>query len=499
MAEKGGKPGLLAKHPSWERVKCGDIVEIVNGFPFRSSGFNVDRRGTPVIRIRDLLSGATSTFFDGDFDPVFMVSRGDLLVGMDGDFRVARWKGEEALLNQRVCKLVVRDEKLFDGRFLMYVLQGYLKAIQDLTSAVTVKHLSSRTIQEIPLPLPPLAEQHRIVEALEEQLSRLDAAEQVLRGDLVRVRLLAARVANFAASRAVPAGEETAPPPRQADAIDRDLPRIPASWSWERLGDIADVVGGVTKDMKKQDDPDFAEVPYLRVANVQRGWLNLDHVATIRVPDRKADDLRLQSGDVLMNEGGDRDKLGRGWIWQDEVKDAIHQNHVFRARVRGGAVLPKLLAHHANSSARWFEVNGKQTTNLASISLKKIRNLPIPVPPAGEQIEILQQVTDQLEGLARVGAALEVGIKRAATLRSALLRKAFSGNLLPQDPADEPATVLLARIAAAREAVKPARRAKRAASPRRTAASCDRAIADAPAAPAPTPAPSATVQQELFQ
>src|SRR5690349_7635001 len=106
------------------------------------------------------------------------------------------------------------------------------------------------------------------------------------------------------------------------------LPSIPSSWAWTTLGEIAEVVGGVTKDTKKQSDPALPLVPYLRVANVQRGRIDLRSVAEIRVPSATAERLRLRPGDVLLNEGGDRDKLGRGWIWEGQLSECIHQNHV---------------------------------------------------------------------------------------------------------------------------------------------------------------------------
>ncbi|MER7400063.1 restriction endonuclease subunit S [Streptomyces sp. NPDC000151] len=495
----------------WGWAELGEIASSVkNGMYVSRPG--AEPNGTPILRIgavRSMRLSLDDLRYTGlDWREV-LDQAGD---AVPGDLLFTRYNGNPeyvgagARVPEGAPHLAYPDKLIrvrvppdvLDSRFLVYAwaspqvreqVRGQVK-----TSAGQAG-ISGASLKRIKVPVPPLAEQRRIVETLEEQLSRLDAAERVLRVNHARIRALAARVTNFATARAVPADQPTAPLPREADAIDRNLPRIPSSWSWERLGDIAEVVGGVTKDKKKQFDPDLTEVPYLRVANVQRGWLDLSRVATIRVPDKKAEDLRLETGDVLMNEGGDRDKLGRGWVWRGEVKDAIHQNHVFRARVHGEIILPELLAYHANSSARWFEANGKQTTNLASISLKKIRNLPVPIPPAGEQPDILQQSGEQLDGLARVEAAVEVGLKRAATLRSALLRKALTGNLISQDPADEPAAPLLARIAAEREAAKPVRKAaKRAARPRKATA----AAAVTKAAPAPTPAPSASVQQELF-
>ncbi|MFG1955583.1 restriction endonuclease subunit S [Micromonospora sp. NPDC048830] len=178
------------------------------------------------------------------------------------------------------------------------------------------------------------------------------------------------------------------------------MTRLPDGWRWATLGEIADVVGGVTKDSKLQSRPDLVEVPYLRVANVQRGRIDLSNVATIRVPPQKAAQLELQPGDVLLNEGGDRDKLGRGWVWQGQIPRCIHQNHVFRARIKGGLLHPKLLAWYANEVAhKWFELNGKQSVNLASISLSKIRTFPVPIPTVEEQRRIVDILEDHLSRL----------------------------------------------------------------------------------------------------
>ncbi|MGW3485727.1 restriction endonuclease subunit S [Streptomyces sp. NPDC001054] len=470
-AEKTGKPGLLAKHPSWERVKCGDIAEIVNGFPFRSNGFNVDRRGTPVVRIRDLLSGATSTFFDGDFDPAFVVSRGDLLVGMDGDFRVARWKGEEALLNQRVCKLVVRDEKLYDGRFLMYVLQGYLKAVQDLTSAVTVKHLSSRTIQEIPLPLPPLAEQHRIVDALEEQFSRLDAAERTLRSSRKRVEVL-----------------------RKSVFTSLVPERVPADWTATTVGGAGTVELGRARHPDWHNGPEMR--PYLRVANVFEDRIDTSSVMEMDFSGI-FDKYRLREGDILLNEGQSPHLVGRPAMYRGIPEAVAFTNSLLRFQA-GSGVLPEwaLMVFRRHLHARRFMREVRITTNIAHLSSKRLKAVEFPVPPPKIQKELVQRCDELLSGVEAMRREVDRAIRRARTLRSVILRKAFSGTLAPQDPADEPAAKLLARIAAEREAVKPVRKAvKRAARPLKTIAA---AAATTNVLPAPTPAPATSVQQELF-
>lgn len=100
----GDTSGLLGKHPSWERVPLADIACILNGAPFDSTLFSATE-GVPLVRIRDVLAGKTTTYYTGPYDDVYLVSPGDLLVGMDGDFHTGFWGTQTALLNQRVCKL----------------------------------------------------------------------------------------------------------------------------------------------------------------------------------------------------------------------------------------------------------------------------------------------------------------------------------------------------------------------------------------------------------
>ena len=171
--------GLLAAHPGWTRVRLGDIAVVLNGFAFPSACFS-QQDGKPLLRIRDVLGSTTDAFYTGDYDPKYLVQTGDLVIGMDGDFNSALWKGPEALLNQRVCK-VEPQEEFYSRAFLSYVLPGYLWAVNAKTSSVTVKHLSSLTVADIPLPLPPLPEQRRIVAKIEELFTQLDAGVAALR------------------------------------------------------------------------------------------------------------------------------------------------------------------------------------------------------------------------------------------------------------------------------------------------------------------------------
>jgi type I restriction enzyme S subunit len=195
------------------------------------------------------------------------------------------------------------------------------------------------------------------------------------------------------------------------------------------------------------------ELPYLRVANVQRGWLDLREIKTIEVTAKEADALFLRQGDVLMNEGGDRDKLGRGWVWDGQIHDCIHQNHVFRVRLASGTVPPRFLSYYANEfGQKHFFDEGKQTTNLASISKSKLSAMNVPVPPFKEAIEIVRRIESAFAKIDRLAKEAKRALELVGRLDEAILAKAFRGELVPQDENDEPAEHLLERIRAEREA-----------------------------------------------
>ena len=147
-------------------VTLGDYIEILSGFAFKSSLFNSEARGLPLVRIRDVVPGYSETYSDEDFDEKYLLEDGDLLIGMDGEFNCARWKGGKALLNQRVCRVIASSKNL-DDQYLFYFLPRPLKQIEAKSNFVTVKHLSVKQIQAIKIPLPPLEEQRRIAAILD--------------------------------------------------------------------------------------------------------------------------------------------------------------------------------------------------------------------------------------------------------------------------------------------------------------------------------------------
>lgn len=197
---------------------------------------------------------------------------------------------------------------------------------------------------------------------------------------------------------------------------------IPKGWVKTKLVDIATVQTGLSKSAARQGE--FVSRPYLRVANVQDGHLDLSEVKYIDVPVAQQERFRLVSGDILLTEGGDFDKLGRGCLWQGEIEDCVHQNHVFAVRVKESSLLtPVFLALliQSDRSRAYFVSCAKQTTNLASINSSQLKQLPVLLPPITEQDEILRMIDECSRGIHTAAALLDALERRKQGLMQQLL------------------------------------------------------------------------------
>ena len=163
--------------PSWSWARLVEMAEVSYGFAFESLRFNANKVGMPLVRIRDISRSETEVYYDGHFDPEYIIHKGDYLVGMDGDFNVRKWQGADALLNQRVMRIRKWCAQLV-GDFFAIPLQIILDHLHESTSQTTVKHLSAKQVNGIFLPLPPVAEQRRIVARVDELMRLCDGLEQ---------------------------------------------------------------------------------------------------------------------------------------------------------------------------------------------------------------------------------------------------------------------------------------------------------------------------------
>ncbi len=189
---------------------------------------------------------------------------------------------------------------------------------------------------------------------------------------------------------------------------------IPVDWEVVKLGDVAEIQTGIAKNQKTVSDT--VKLPYLRVANVQDGHLNLSEVKTIEIPASKVNRYKLCKGDVLLTEGGDFDKLGRGAVWNDEIDNCVHQNHVFVARVNPSKLLPHYLSNLTSSpyGKKYFQSCSKQSTNLASINSTQLKMFPVIYPSLPEQqaiADLLSTWDEAIEKSEQLIQAKEANLK----------------------------------------------------------------------------------------
>ena len=226
----------------------------------------------------------------------------------------------------------------------------------------------------------------------------------------------------------------------------KSLTDLPVGWVWARLEQLGFVIGGLTKSPARTRFR--RKLPYLRVANVYANQLRLDDVATIGVRKTELNKLLLENGDLLVVEGnGSRDQIGRLAIWDGSIEPCVHQNHIIKVRLVEKELAAWILSWLLSPQGRLhIERVASSTTGLYTLSISKVGNLPIPLPPPAEQAEIDRTLKDRLSAADRLAETLDRQLKRSAALRRSLLREAFAGRLVPQDPGDEPASTLLKRL-----------------------------------------------------
>ncbi len=282
--------------------------------------------------------------------------------------------------------------------------------------------MNTQKLGEISYCVPPLDEQGLIAAFLDHETAKIDA----LIAEQEKLIALLAEKRQATISHAVTRGLNPDVPMKDSGVA--WLGEVPAHWGVTRLKFVANVQTGIAKG-KDTAGKETVTVPYLRVANVQDGYLALDDVTTIDIERDQLCRYRLSPGDVLMNEGGDFDKLGRGAIWQGEIVDCIHQNHVFA--VRPYAIQPAWLNRITSSQYAQFYFMGrsKQSTNLASISSTNIMELPVLMPPEGEQQAIHSFLDAEINRVDMLRTESERAINLLKERRSALIAAAVTGQI----------------------------------------------------------------------
>lgn len=304
--------------------------------------------------------------------------------------------------------------------FLYYWLQE--RPLSGEHAKTTLPSLSKPDLENCLVPLPSLAEQQAIAYVLRTVQEAKEATEKVIESTRELKWSLMNHLFTYGP---VPVDEA-----EQVLAKDTPYGLVPEHWDEVILGECAYVQTGVTKGRKLEGEK-TVEFPYLRVANVQDGYLDLEEIKTIRIREAELERYRLREGDILLTEGGDFDKLGRGFVWRSQIPDCVHQNHVFAVRTDAKTLLPEYLAYLVQSryGKAYFLQVAHRTTNLASINSTKLKAFPVLVPSFSEQDEIVRTLRSVDEKI-----AVETKRKRSLeTLLKSLMHNLMSGNVRVKD------------------------------------------------------------------
>lgn len=436
---------LLQRADHWDRVRLGDIADILNGYAFSSEYFNQGGEGLPLIRIRDVGSDTTDAIYAGAYDQKYIVEPGDLLIGMDGEFKSARWRGPKALLNQRVCKLTLTSEQ-YEPRFLDLVLPGYLDAIHRYTSSVTVKHLSSKSVANIPLPCPPPAEQKRIADKIEELFSNLDAgldSLQTAKSQLERYRL---SVLQAAVEGQLTAEWRRTHNPEPADQLlERILEERQKQWEeryrWERYESKGKEPPSGWRDRYNEPDvPDFDDSPQLPDGwcwtglNALYEWSNGNGLPE---KERKVGPYPVYGGNGVTGSHSDY-MTDQSTLVIGRVGANCGNVHLAPANswITDNAIYSVWKTDLIDHGFMKLQLKAKRLRRLAAgsgqpyLSQTKLNSIPVVLPPYEEQ-RVITEETERIMSVAEDSkSAAEQESRRSSRLRQSILKRAFRGELL---------------------------------------------------------------------
>ena len=402
---------------------------------------------------------------------------------------------------------VLRPATGISPAFLYYkaISRDFVNALSGIQYGVSYPAVKDKQVRDQPLWLPPLAEQRRIVAKIEKLFSELDKGLDSLKTARAQLKVYRQAVLKDAFEGKLTAQwreekkdtletleqlfarikyEREARYQRQLDQwkaaltewedlgklgikprrpkkpqklaempnhVSAKLPRLPEGWFWVRLGEISDVTGGLTKNQKRNSLA--RQMKYLRVANVYADKILTDDIRKIGVTDAEAKAVALEVGDLLIVEGnGSIKQIGRVALWDGELTHCGHQNHLIRTRLLNG-FLPRFVLQFLLSplGRNLIVKQASSTSGLHTLSISKVSNLIVPVTRWAEESEVVDEIEERLSYAERALDEIDTQLKRSNMLRQSILKKAFTGQLVLQDPNDEPASVLLDRISVERE------------------------------------------------
>lgn len=356
-----------------------------------------------------------------------IVDKGDIVINclnLNYDFisqRVAIVP-HRGIITSAYLILKPRDGLYSDYFTYLFKAMDNMKLFHGMGSGVRLT-LTFKDLKHQPMVIPPQAEQHRIVSYLDTKCAKIDAI--IARQQQVIEKLKAYKLSVI--TEAVTKGLNPDVPMK--DSGIEWIGAVPSAWRISQLKYFATVRSGITLGKKYPKDAELVEVPYLRVANVQGEYVDLTDVAHILVLPVEAEKYQLHKGELLMTEGGDRDKLGRGCVWNGEIEPCLHQNHVYAVTTDSQHLSVHFLDYMTTSAVarNYFDYTAKKTTNLASTNATTILQFRFPIPPVEEQLAIVEYLNQICQRTDHVIAQHSAIIDKLTEYKKSLIYEVVTG------------------------------------------------------------------------
>lgn len=430
----------------WNGRRLRDVAQLINGYPFDSELFGIGE-GVPLVRIRDIYSHSTEVTWTADPVQEVRINDGDILVGMDGDFNVAWWRGGSALLNQRVCCLRAKDGSLRQ-KFLYYCLPYPLKALNDITYSTTVKHLSSIDVSKFRFYLPPWREQIAIEHFLDCKISKLDRLISQKRSLIEKLQEKRTALISQTVTRGLPPEAARAagldPHPKLKPSGVGWIGDIPEHWKAGKIRRFARMKTGHTPSRQHPEYWEDCTIPWFTLADV---WQLRDQQQDfLGETTEKISELGLQNsaakllpaGTVILSRTA---SVGFSGIMPQPM--ATSQD--FWNWICGKELLPKYLLYVFRAMKEEFNCLIMGSTH-QTIYQADAAALSTCLPPISEQQLIVAFLDDETKKIDRMVAAVEAAISRLQEYRAALIAAAVTGkiDLREAGAASEPAELAAA-------------------------------------------------------
>ena len=367
-------------------AKLPELCEIQYGYAFDSACFTEDNTYLPLVRIRDVKRGYSETFYSGNYPSDYVIDSGSLLVGMDGEFNIARWKGGHALLNQRVCKITAKEN--VNEEYIRFALSKALKEIENRTAFVTVKHLSAKELNQLEIDIPIYTTQTDVAKVLTQIESIISAHQQQLQklDELVKARFI---------------------------ELFGDPQRNPHGHKHTKLSDIATYYNGLT--YKPENVAEEGTI-VLRSSNIQNS--QLDFADTVRVDCAIKERLMVQKNDILMcSRNGSAKLVGKVALIKDTQEPMSF-----------GAFMMIIRSHYFGYLMTYFQMDAFRqqiktgaTTTINQITGRMLDDVTIPLPP----MALVDQFAAFVEQVDKSKVVVQKALDEAQTLFDSLMQEYF--------------------------------------------------------------------------